>query len=57
MTDNINFEINGQNVFAEPGETIWQVADRLGIELPHLCYLPGNNYRAVCHCRACLCES
>jgi formate dehydrogenase major subunit len=56
MTDNINFKINGQNVFAEPGETIWQVADRLGIEIPHLCYLPGNNYRADGNCRACMVE-
>ena len=31
MTDTINFEINGQNVSAEPGETIWQVAEREGL--------------------------
>ena len=41
---------------AEPGETIWQVADRQGIEIPHLCWLPKPGYRADGNCRACMVE-
>jgi formate dehydrogenase major subunit len=33
-------------VTAEAGETIWQVADRLGNEIPHLCWQPYPGYRA-----------
>ena len=56
MSDQVNFEINGQNVTARPEETIWQVANRLGIEIPHLCYLPEKSYRADGNCRACMVE-
>ncbi len=56
MSDQINFKINGQNVTSMPGETIWQVADRVGIEIPHLCYLPQKSYRADGNCRACMVE-
>ena len=33
----IQFELDGQTVEAAPGETIWQVATRIGTEIPHLC--------------------
>ena len=56
MSDQVNFKINGQNVTARPEETIWQVANRLGIEIPHLCYLPEKSYRADGNCRACMVE-
>ena len=56
MSNSINFEINGRRITAEQEETIWQVADRLGIEIPHLCYLPEKNYRADGNCRACMVE-
>ena len=39
-----------------PGETIWQVAKREGIEIPHLCYAPEPGYRADGNCRACMVE-
>ena len=38
------------------GETIWQVAKREGIEIPHLCYSPEPGYRADGNCRACMVE-
>ena len=38
------------------GETIWQVAQRHGIEIPHLCYSPKPGYRADGNCRACMVE-
>ena len=35
-----SFYINNQAVEADTNETIWQVAKRLGIEIPHLCHSP-----------------
>ncbi|MCZ4280545.1 formate dehydrogenase subunit alpha [Kiloniella laminariae] len=52
----VTFTLNGQQVAAQPGETIWQVADRLGTEIPHLCYQPEPGYRADGNCRACMVE-
>ena len=56
MTEAITFTLNGQSVAAEPGETIWQAAQRLGIEIPHLCYTPEPGYRPDGNCRACMVE-
>ena len=56
MSDPIRFSLDGTEVSAEPGETIWQVADRQGIEIPHLCWLPKPGYRADGNCRACMVE-
>jgi len=56
MSEPILFELDGQQVEARPGETIWQVADRLGTEIPHLCYAPEPGYRADGNCRACMVE-
>ena len=52
----IRFSLNGQEVEAEDGETIWQAASRLGEEIPHLCYSPEPGYRADGNCRACMVE-
>src|SRR5215813_12132533 len=52
----ISFTLNGQEVEAREGETIWQVAHRLGEEIPHLCYSPEPGYRADGNCRACMVE-
>ncbi len=56
MTDPIRFTLDGAEVEAEPGETIWQVAQRHGVEIPHLCWLPKPGYRADGNCRACMVE-
>jgi formate dehydrogenase major subunit len=56
MTDPIRFSLDGVEVEAEPGETVWQVANRLGTEIPHLCWLPKPGYRADGNCRACMVE-
>ncbi|KRD96335.1 formate dehydrogenase [Bosea sp. Root381] len=56
MTQGISFELNGERVEAQAGETIWQVAQRLGTEIPHLCYSPEPDYRADGNCRACMVE-
>jgi formate dehydrogenase, alpha subunit, archaeal-type len=52
----IAFTLDGREVEATPGETIWQVASRLGIEIPHLCYSPEPGYRPDGNCRACMVE-
>src|SRR5215204_2787371 len=56
MTDPIRFSLDGVEVEAQPGETIWQVANRQGVEIPHLCWLPKTGYRADGNCRACMVE-
>src|SRR6201987_1932398 len=52
----ISFTLNGQEGEAQEGETIWQVAHRLGEEIPHLCYSPEPGYRPDGNCRACMVE-
>src|ERR1700761_8097946 len=52
----IAFELDGQQVEARAGETIWQVAKRQGREIPHLCYSPEPDYRPDGNCRACMVE-
>jgi formate dehydrogenase major subunit len=52
----IAFMLDGRDVEALPGETIWQVASRLGIHIPHLCYSPEPGYRPDGNCRACMVE-
>src|SRR6185437_11692431 len=52
----VKFTLDGKEVVARPGETIWQVAKREGIEIPHLCYSPEPGYRADGNCRACMVE-
>jgi formate dehydrogenase major subunit len=56
MTNNITFTLDGRTVEASAGETIWQVAEREGIDIPHLCWLPEPGYRADGNCRACMVE-
>ena len=50
------FELDGQQVEAHPGETIWAVAQRLGTHIPHLCHKPEPGYRPDGNCRACMVE-
>lgn len=50
----VDFTLDGQAVQAVPGETLWQVARRVGTELPHLCHTPG--LPSAGNCRACVVE-
>lgn len=52
----IIFELDGQQVEALPGETIWAVAQRAGTHIPHLCHKPEPGYRPDGNCRACMVE-
>ena len=53
---NVSFTLDGKEVEALPGESIWQVATRLGTEIPHLCHSPEPGYRSDGNCRACMVE-
>ena len=55
-TENISFTLDGKEVTAKDGETIWQAAARLGTDIPHLCYKDDTGYRADGNCRACMVE-
>jgi formate dehydrogenase major subunit len=52
----ITFMLDGREVQAEAGETIWQVAQRQGTTIPHLCWHPAPGYRADGNCRVCMVE-
>ncbi len=51
-----SFILDGREVSAFPGETIWQVAKRLGTTIPHLCHKDAPGYRPDGNCRACMVE-
>ena len=56
MSDKITFTLDGQDVTAQPGETIWDVAKRQGTTIPHLCHKDQTGYRSDGNCRACVVE-
>ncbi|MEM7525919.1 MAG: molybdopterin-dependent oxidoreductase, partial [Pseudomonadota bacterium] len=56
MTDKITFTLDGNEVSAEPGQTIWDVAKTQGTTIPHLCHRDEPGYRSDGNCRACMVE-
>ncbi len=52
----MRFSLDGREVMAQNGDTIWAVAKREGVTLPHLCHLDAPGYRPDGNCRACLVE-
>lgn len=56
MSDQIRFSLDGQDVTADPAESIWDVAKRNGTLIPHLCHADQPGYRADGNCRACMVE-
>ena len=54
--ETITFTLDGQQVAAKAGETIWDVARRQGNTIPHLCHRPKPGYRPDANCRACMVE-
>ncbi len=55
MADGINFQIDGQDVTAKPGQTVLQAAIDAGIYIPYLCYFPEMKPYGAC--RACIVDS
>jgi formate dehydrogenase major subunit len=56
MSDVIQFTLDGEQVTAERGQTIWEVANGRGLIIPHLCHKPAPGYRPDGNCRACMVE-
>ncbi len=56
MSDLVRFTLDGQEVEAEKGLTIWEVAHGRGLVIPHLCHKPAPGYRPDGNCRACMVE-
>ena len=56
MSETIRFTLDGQEVEAEKGMTIWEVANGRGLKIPHLCHKPAPGYRPDGNCRACMVE-
>jgi formate dehydrogenase major subunit len=56
MSDKTVFTLDGKQVAAFPGETIWEVAKREGTKIPHLCHVDLPGYRVDGNCRACMVE-
>ena len=54
--NSIRFTLDGREVEAPDGETIFRTARRYDIKLPHLCYSPKPGYRADGNCRVCMVE-
>src|ERR1700694_5301557 len=52
----IRFTLDGCEVEAPEGETIFRTARRYGVKLPHLCYSPKPGYRPDGNCRVCMVE-
>src|SRR5712672_2190071 len=50
------FTIDDREVDIREGETIFRAARRVGVKLPHLCYLPKPGYRPDGNCRVCMVE-
>src|SRR6056297_3523156 len=56
MAQTIRFTLDGREVEAEAGQTIWEVANGRGLVIPHLCHKPAPGYRPDGNCRACMVE-
>ncbi len=56
MSAPVRFTLDGREVEAAPGQTIWDVAHGQGLVIPHLCHKPAPGYRPDGNCRACMVE-
>ncbi|WP_288901118.1 formate dehydrogenase subunit alpha [uncultured Sneathiella sp.] len=56
MSKTITFELDGVEVTAEAGQSIWDVAKREGTLIPHLCHADRIGFEADGNCRACMVE-
>lgn len=56
MTDTVTFTLDGAEVTAPKGMTIWEISNGRGLVIPHLCHKPQPGYRPDGNCRACMVE-
>ena len=50
----VNLTLNGRKITARKTDTLIEIADREGVEIPRLCYMKGM--AAVGNCRSCMVE-
>ena len=50
----VTFVLDGREVSASSTDTLLEIADRAGVQIPRLCYMPGMD--AVGNCRSCMVE-
>ena len=56
MSDTVTFTLDGTEVSAPAGQTIWDVTKGQGFIIPHLCHRDEPGYRSDGNCRACMVE-
>lgn len=56
QNNRVTFTLNGKEVTAVKGQTIWEVAKGQGTTIPHLCHKDAKSYRPDGNCRACMVE-
>src|ERR1700688_1308494 len=50
----VTFSLDGREITASSTDTLIEIADREGVQIPRLCYKPGMD--AVGNCRSCMVE-
>ncbi len=56
MVEIVKITLDGTEIEARAGQTIWQVAKAQGTAIPHLCWKDAPAYRADGNCRSCMVE-
>jgi len=56
MSKTVTFTLDGAEVSAPAGQTIWDVTKGQGFIIPHLCHRDEPGYRSDGNCRACMVE-
>ena len=55
-TETVTFTLDGAEVTAPKGQTIWEISHGRGLIIPNLCHKPQPGYRPDGNCRACMVE-
>ncbi len=55
-TETVTFTLDGAEVTAPKGMTIWEISHGRGLIIPNLCHKPQPGYRPDGNCRACMVE-
>ena len=56
LSETVTFTLDGNEILAQPGQTIWDVTKGQGFIIPHLCHRDEPGYRSDGNCRACMVE-
>ncbi len=56
MSDIVTFTLDGEEISAPAGQSIWEICKDRGEILPHLCHRDEPGYRPDGNCRACMVE-